>query len=99
MMLLDRLLNSSLTEIRTAILKVGGIDHPRHPLNRFDHCLHVDHGRDIRSSMADESTNSWHQASTLSSIFSTLTAPTFNSGIFATGSKAEVVNTLAGGSI
>jgi hypothetical protein len=66
MMLFDRLLNRPLTEIRTAVLKVGGMDHSGHPLNRFDHCLHVDHGRDIRSSMADKCTNSWHQAFTLS---------------------------------
>jgi hypothetical protein len=63
----DRFFDRTLPEIRTAILEVCGKDHSGYFLYSFYHCLHVNHGRDVRSSLADEGTDSWHQAFTLSS--------------------------------
>jgi hypothetical protein len=59
-MFLDGILDDSLTLAGTAILEIRRISRLRKFADGFYHCLHVDHGRDIRSSVADKDTDSCH---------------------------------------
>ncbi len=66
MVLLDGALDDSLPLAGTSILESRRISDFRKSSDGFYHCLHVDHGRDVRPSVADKDTDSCHQVLILS---------------------------------